>query len=285
MSNKFGRNYRLRVQGSNDEYITIEPPISIEFSVERNHQSSANTSSVSVYNLSREKRELIAKDYQAPGFERKAEILVGYGNQLSRIGYGNLQSAWSRRDRSDYKTEINFFDGGWNKQVSTSNFAVPRGTKIQDIVERLVRDLIQTGLKRGAIGTFSGELVRGQPFSGNSFFLLNVLTDNSAYIDNGLLNVVGDSEGVAPALRIDSNSGLLGSPIRESTYITFDMLMEPKLYIGQIVNLQSRSGDRVNGLHKVYALAHYGTISETVNGEMVSRVGLLNRQFHGIRRG
>lgn len=285
MSRKFGRNYRLRVQGDNERYVTIELPLSISFTVERNYQSSANTSSVSVYNLSREKREFIAKDFQAVGFERKAEILVGYGSQLSRIGYGNLQQAWSRREGPDFVTNIDFFDGGWNRQRATSKFSVPRGTTIQEVVNRLVDDLVSTGLKRGAIGSFSGQLSRGQAYDGNTFLILNELTDNAAYIDNGFINVVSDSEGIMPALRIDSNSGLLKAPIRQSTFIEFEMLLEPKLYIGQIVNLQSRSGDRVNGLHKVYSIIHHGNVSETVGGEFVTRVGLWNSQFHGLRRG
>ena len=285
MANKFGRNYKFIVEGSNGQFIDIELPLSIDFTIERNYYSSANSSSVTVFNLSRKKRELIAKDYQAVGFQRRAELLVGYRGQLSRIGYGNLQRAFSRRTRADYETTVDFFDGGWSKQRATSNFSVPRGTTIQNVVNRFVDDLVATGLKKGAIGTFSGSLSRGQSYSGNSLYQLNVLTDDAAYIDNGFINVVGDSEGVTPALRIDSNSGLLGSPIRESTYITFEMLMEPKLYIGQIVNLQSRSGDRVNGLHKVYAITHHGRVSETTGGEMITRVGLLNSQFHELRRG
>ena len=52
------------------------------------------------------------------------------------------------------------------------------------------------------------------------------------------------------------------------------MLFEPRLTLGQIINLQSTTNKQYNGLYKVVGFTHRGTISPAVCGDLRTTVNL-----------
>ena len=71
-------------------------------------------------------------------------------------------------------------------------------------------------------------------------------------------------------LLINSQTGLLGTPVREQTLIHFDMLLEPSLNVGSSVELISSTADNFNGLYKITAVKHRGMISGTLSGSAIT---------------
>ena len=282
---KFGRNYSLSVERSDGDTVTIRPPFTIDFDIQRDTLSSVNIANVRVYNLSEKIRNLIRKDAWNFADIRRLELRAGYGDDLAVVASGNISQAWSTREGSDFITYIESFDGGWAFTNSQSSNQFPKGTPKKTVVETLAKNMSSFGVTVGAIGDVQGTLPRGNAYSGNTSSLLKELTGDSFFIDNSKINVLQADEvidGLIPL--INSSSGLLGTPIRENTYLRFDMLFEPKLQVGERVQLQSITGANFNGIHKIYSIKHKGMISESVGGKATTTVGLLDGNFKPIPR-
>jgi hypothetical protein len=270
---KFGRNYLLRVENEDGQFLTIAPPFTIEFDVNRNILSSANLSSIRIYNLSKHNRASIRKDQYDGGVLRRVILQAGYGTNLPIIFDGDIQRAWSVREGVNFITQIESFDGGYAFLNGLVNQTFPRGTDQRTILLELLGHL--PGTQVGTVGDYPGRTTRGSAYSGNTAQIVTELSGGGFFIDNAKANCLNDSECLRGEIQvITSASGLLGTPVREETFLNFDMLFEPRLVIGQELALDSITGDNFNGLYKVIAIKHKGMISESVCGDAITSVGL-----------
>lgn len=206
------------------------------------------------------------------GDYRPIILQAGYGSNLATIFSGSITSAWSVREGTNFVTTIECFDGGYAFNNGETNETFPAGTPIKTVLTTVAGNLPNVSL--GAIGNYTGSLDRGIGVSGNSMDILRELTGGGVFIDNSKVNCLGDNEclpanGIAV---IDDSSGLLGTPLREQTILTFDMLFEPKLVCGQQVFLNSSTAGNFNGINKVTAVSHRGTISGAVCGDAITSV-------------
>jgi hypothetical protein len=80
-------------------------------------------------------------------------------------------------------------------------------------------------------------------------------------------------EGVVPV--IDDESGLLGVPQHEDAILKVDIIFEPRLMIGQIVDIQSRVAPMFNGQYKIYGIRHEGEISDAESGLATTTLEML----------
>jgi hypothetical protein len=84
-----------------------------------------------------------------------------------------------------------------------------------------------------------------------------------------------DNEVVLGSIaEISSASGLLGTPVLQETFLTFDILFEPRLFVGQKVRLNSITAANFNGEYKVVSVKHSGTISEAIGDDARTSVAL-----------
>lgn len=275
MAPKFGRNYILNVETIGGSTLTIKPPFTIEFDITRNVLTSANVSSIRVYNLNENHRNQILLNVNDFGRFRAIQLMAGYGSNMPIVFDGEYRHAWSVREGVNFISQLESFDGGFAFANSTSNISFPANTDQKTVIETLVADLKAAGVQVGAIGNFEGSLGRGNAYSGNTCDLLRELTGGRFFIDNGKAYALADNECIAgPVTLIDASAGLLNTPVREQTYINFDMLFEPRLVIGQKITLKSTTEKNFNGDYKVVALKHRGMISEAVCGEAITTVTL-----------
>lgn len=281
---KYNRNYVLLIQKKDGTTLKVTRPFTVEFDIHRNSLSSANVCSIRVYNLSPNNRSQIRKDQFDFGDLRTIEFAAGYGDQLSLAFSGNISQAWSVREGNNFITQIECYDGGYAYVNAVTNTQFPSGTDQKTILDSLVKSL--PGVTPGAIGNFTGQIARGNTYGGNTTDILKELSGGGFFIDNGKANCLNDNEcldGDIPL--INPQSGLLGTPIKESTYINFDMLFEPGIHVGQLVKLESTTADHFNGIHKILSLHHRGMISEAVCGDAVTSVGLLPGTFTPVAVG
>ena len=277
---KFDRNYKLFVETSTGTTIEISRPFTIEFDIQRDTLSSVNIASFRIFNLSEKNRNLIRKD--AWNFQdiRKVSFDAGYGDNLPTLAVGNISQAWSVREGNNFITTIETFDGGWAFSEAQTNLQFPAGTPNQAVVQSLAQNMNSFGVTTGAIGIVPGVLARGNSYSGNTANLLSEVSGGSFFVDNGKVNVLSDTEAIAALpLLISSDSGLIGTPVRENTYLKFDVLFEPQVQVGYLVILASLTGANFNGIHKVYSLAHKGIVSEVVSGNATTTVGVIDGNF------
>lgn len=279
---KWTRNYILSVQTEGDKYITITPPLTLSFHITRNTNAAASTSKITIYNLAENTRKQIYKDKFDTMHYKGVELRAGYGTDrrtLPIIFKGNIKQAYSFRNGVDYITEIEAYDGGFAylNGVTSRSFGVD--TTDGQIIDALIKDLPE--VEKGVVGSFPNKLPKGNALYGNTVKLLNTASNNHFFIDNEKAYCLNENECYRGNLSvINSEAGLLGSPLREETFLTFTMLFEPRLTIGQYVKLESTTEKLFNGEYKVLGVEHNGTISEVSSGQCTTRVSL----YYGIKK-
>lgn len=300
---KFGRNYSLVIQNNEStdlltqitptNYLTVQPPFTMEFDITRNSLGASNVSSIRVFNLNANSRNSILKNQFEPFNFKQVFLNAGYGPLLGlpNILTANVTQSWSVREGTNYISQIESLDGGYaynnatfSNPIPSTNGQTTRLTAIQNVAA----SLSSYGVQVGAISpNYSGTLPRGNSYSGtNSMSILKELTGgegmNGAFIDNGTLNCLKQDEYISGApLQINSASGLLGTPIRQNQYLTLDMLFEPAAFVGQQAIVSSTTGPNAtpafsfNGSYRIVRIHHRGTISEAVCGEAITSLTLV----------
>lgn len=253
--------------------IQIGLPLTVEFDIVRNVLASANTSSIRIVNLAENTRGKIYKDAFATNYFKGIELKAGYGDTIPTIFKGNISSASSVRESVGMVTRVEAYDGGFAFTNGRADVAFQGGTPINQILDSAIKYLPQ--VNKGAVGNYSGKLARGLTLSGNPAEQLAQLTNGGFFVDNEKAYCLGDNECIEGELAlINADTGLLGTPVREQTVLTFDMIFEPRLLIGQKVRLQSSTEKLFNGDYKVISVRHRGTISDSVCGSAITSVGL-----------
>lgn len=270
---KFNRNYILQVQGALDSFIEIKPPFTIDFEVSRDNLSGSNYSSIRIYNLSQNNRLQIQKDAYNYGYLKLLSLRAGYGANMPEIFRGYVSRAFSVREGNNYITQIDCFSGGFAYTNSFTNQAFQAGTTQQTVIETLADSL--PGVERGLIGSFPGVLQTGNSYCGPTVDLLRDLTGGGFSVDNNKVYCLNQNEcrkGVIPL--IDAGSGLLETPVRQESFLNFEMIFEPRIVVNQRIKINSRTGINTNGFYKVVSLRHRGMISESVCGSLITSVGV-----------
>lgn len=252
--------------------IEIASPLTIEFDIDRNSASTLNQGTFRVYNLSQKNRDAIFQNRfdanNASNGKRKTIIMqAGYGKELSTIFQGDLLEAYSYRQGSDVITYISAQDGSWEAYNSVTNTTLEAGTSFSDVINLLASNL---GTKIGTISPTEGVHKRSTALNGNTFYLLTKDFKDQFFVDLGVFNKVDTNEvlkglgGKVPL--INSEAGLLGTPLLQGTNIVVDILFEPRINVAQLVQIQSSINSKFDGQFKVNGIRHSGIISDAVNG-------------------
>lgn len=253
--------------------IQISYPFTIEFEIDRNCLASANTSSIRVYNVAQSVRRQIYKDAFATDTYKSIELKAGYGKVMPTVFKGNVRQALSVREGTNFITHIEAFDAGFAFLNGSVSKTFGKGTTQNEILDAVVKSL--PAVNKGAIGDFSDTLQRGNTIAGNSAELAKQIGGGGFFVDLEKAYVLRDNECIeGPMTLIDSSMGLLGTPKREQTVVTVEMIFEPRLLIGQLIDLESTTNENFQGPHKVISIAHRGMISEAVCGSATTTVGL-----------
>lgn len=293
--NKFNREYTLTYRPAVESGITkteliIENPITINFSIDRALYSAMNTMELDIYNLAGENRDYMYQDVQS----KMGHVFLeaGYkGWSKSLIFAGDVINTYSYKSGVNVVTHIRAFDSYAALSIDT-NQSFEAGTTTEDLVRVGQQD---TGLEKGVYSFKNYKFVRGVSLVGNEWLAINKYVEGNAFIDLGRLYILGINEGWTPeyveelgkyqVMVIDDSSGLLGTPQRNMSTLTVNMIFEPRVQVGQIVELRSTVEPRYNGQYKIYSIKHNGIISDTVSGQATTTLELFtgSTNFGGFR--
>lgn len=288
---KFGRKFALTIKPAyevssgkyvpisdeDEETIVISNPLTVEFEVRRDTLASANCSTFRIYNLSENIRNRLYKDPFSVWHYRPIMFQAGYNDPLPAIFIGNIKQAVSYRDEGSVNvvTEIQCYDYAFAMSNAHSSWTVDSPIGKRDVIARLIGDLKDYEVTEGSIGDFTGSYARGYAVSGMTWKELQKETGSNVFIDNGKIHCLKDNDCFEGDITvISSETGLLGSPKRADTVITADIIFEPRLQVGQVVELQSDFNSKMNGQYKVIGISHSGTISDSIAGKCKTTVQL-----------
>lgn len=266
---KLNRSYRLTIEVNNNESIVIEPPFTLDFNVQRSVSASVNSATFSIYNLAPKTRRRIFKDWFDFTNYRSITLEAGYGDQLSTIFKGDVWQAQSARNGSDVVTTVTARDGGWDTRRTQTSATVQKGTTLKDLLGSLTQQF--PNLSQGNIGGQDSTFQRPIVLEGNTYELMKKYTDDRVFVDLETVNVLDFDEAFEAAVPlINSQTGLLGTPQKQEAFVTIETLFEPRIVMGQIVEVESSIQPEYDGQYKVMSVQHSGTISEAVGGNAQS---------------
>jgi hypothetical protein len=281
---RFNRQYKLFVQTANSQvvgnnivvpqngYLLIQNPFTIEFDITRDTSATVNQAIIKVYNLNPTNRNLIFKDRYSmvdngSGTGYKEIILeVGYNNQYSTVFRGQIQQAYSYRNGVDMITYIQAFDGGY----ATSNANITQSFAAGTLKDQIFDSLSQLlpNISKNKYTPSTDTIQRGVTYNGNIWNFLQRDYQNEVFIDNGTLYKLKINEGTKALIQvISAETGLLATPLRQNTNLTAETILEPRVQVGNIVELNSTTNPSFNGQYKVIGIKHSGIISESVGGD------------------
>lgn len=279
LPNKFQCHYRLQVSWHEKDKVriaTITDPISIYFNVSKSlYQRDAAVSVIKLYNIDPSIRECIYQDKLLIDRENPKlfTLEAGYGDTLTLVTTGRIQQCYSELQGVDMVTTIEVMDPDILNQFTSVTFQA--GTSFKDAYKFLVSQF--PTLLSGECGQLEGEFRSPTVFEGNTFWALNKLTGGHTFVDNGKINTLNDNEVLKDlgAYLITSETGLLGTPRRYDTILEVTMLFEPKLKLGQLIEIKSDTQSRFNGQYRVNGITHDCTISGSEGGTRTTTIQII----------
>lgn len=213
-----------------------------------------------------------------PDIFRAIQFRAGYdspdGEFMPLLFNGTVKTAYSYRQGINFITEIEAYDSAWAMTQGITSLAVLDGLTASQVVGLLAKDL--PGLAGiPIIGSFPIKNRRGKVLFGNTWNLILQETSNLAILDNGQLKAMKLNEVFRGGLPlISSDTGLLGSPKRTTSFIECRMIFEPRLSLCQLIELRSETNPQFNRFWKVMGIQHQGMISPTVSGTCITTANL-----------
>lgn len=276
LQQKFNREYTLTYIPATEDgrasstRLVITNPITINFNVKRDIFSAINTMELDIYNLSKENRDFMYQDLQSQ--RAYCYLEAGYkGWAKSLIFAGNVWNTLSKREGVNSITHVTAYDG-YNALQAEVNQTLDAGATVQDVVNVAQRTM---QLDEGVYSFKNYKFVRPVELEGNAFYVINKYVNRNAYIDLGKLNIQDTNEVYeGEVLVIDDETGLIGTPERSLEFLTVKMIFEPRVQVGQLIELKSSYEPRYNGQYKVYGVSHSGTISDSVSGQAITTLQL-----------
>lgn len=283
---KWLRNYRMTIQNDGESPVVIEYPLTLELAITRGNYSMSGQATFRIYNLSAVTRGKVYRNFNDMPKFMSIKLEAGYGKSLGTVFDGNViwARSYRREGQTNYITEINAFDYGFVKSMSDSAWSVEGDGASKDaVIRRLCSDLkrpvsgVMTAIPIGAIGEFDKTSRSRYQAAGNTWALLTTETEGRCFIDQGKVYCLSDNEAYQGTVtEISNKTGLLGTPTIDGVMMSAEMVFEPGIQVGQVVNLISdaatQQGRDYSGYRKVIGIEHRGTISGSVSGKLTTRV-------------
>ena len=286
MESKLNLIYRLTVQTKDtSKAIVIQNPLTIDVEINRSIFSNVNQATFTIYNLHPTTRDLIFQDTYNPTVYKKVIFEAGYKDiGFTTIFIGNMFNAYSfRQDQRDIVTQIYALDGGLDANTTNINETLKEGTSIEEVNNTLINKF--SHLKRGLMTKNDmPPSKRALVMSGNVYQLLKKYNrEKEVWIDLEKVNITNANDvcvGYVPL--ITDTSGLLGTPRRRDTFLSVEMVFEPRIIVSQIIELNSKISPVFNGQYKVSGLKHRGTFSDGAPSKVTTTLELfLGAQIFG----
>lgn len=280
---KLNKKYRLLIESSigSGEFIEITNPISIKFTISRQTYSGANSMNLSIYNLGERNQKIIFHDTYDTEHIRTIILEAGYDTTgMSLIFIGSMVSAYTTKQGSNIVTKIYALDGALQTQTAMTSQTF-LNYKLKDLITIMARSI--PGLDIGKINVQEEKMSKSVVLWGNTYDLIQKYTDGRAFIDLQKIYVLGDYdvlEGNVPL--ITSNNGLLGVPERRNASLNVSLIFEPRIIVGQVVQIESKIAPQFDGQYKVTGLTHQAIISDSSLSMATTTLDLwIGEQTHG----
>ena len=301
---KFNLNYKIVVEGNDGKFITLQSyeldggklksldeSLAIKINITKSNTTTPQQCSLTIYNLNPTTRNNIKKSrvYEA-NKKRSIKIYAGYGDFVSLLFDGEVQSAQSNLNGTEFETVVECFND-FAMKYGNINVSLREEKENKDIIERIRQTMpdIDTGYINESSNNIFKIGKRGRSFQGNSWNLLNTMNkDYNIFIDNNKLYVMKEKEvRTSDILQLDFESGLLEAPKEYDNYIEIKTLFEPLANLNNLVILNSSIKSEYNGNYKLLGFTHdlnIENLGNNSNGTTTLKLSFLKGEFEKVRK-
>lgn len=210
----------------------------ISFSIEKDQESNANKSKITLYNLNQESRAFM-EDEKLIVF-----LKAGYEGRISTIFFGDVDERETVRNGPDIVTTLECTDQG--KILQTANVQIglnPGANNIQAFeAAESAMGLIIPARQKALIPV--RQFVQGFSFTGTAQKLMEKLTKEIGFkfsIQDGEIQLLSDIENdQQEAVLVTPDTGLIGFPTKTQRGAKFKALLNPEIRVGRAVKLESK---------------------------------------------
>lgn len=250
---RYIRDYILII-GARVGRVRITSPFRISFSATKSISGQLNKVNIELYNISPEVRQSIVKDAEETKL-MPLSLFVGYEDRMELAFSGTIHKCSNLRSDVDIITSIECLDGGFDYLNSYTSKTVVGS---DNVIDAILEDMPNT--ERGKI-TPRPALTRPRVLVGSSVNLIDDMIgeDESWYIENGTLNIIKDDEVTSSYIhKVSAKTGLILTPEREFSIVTFTMLIDPTIKIGHLIKLESTTAPYLNGIYRLQDVNYSG---------------------------
>jgi hypothetical protein len=274
---KWLRIWQMVVQGAHQTW-TFGSPFTVRFESVANGTPTPNNADFFIYNLPEKVRNDVLKDiYSGLSDYYPISFAAGYLNepQAPPIFVGNVHWAYSYKLGPDWVTQFHCVDGGGALEIANCEQSLVSGTALGQVYRVLCQAIVGVGKDVTAFFISSSfdnmKDPRGIVLSGNVWEQLVrriIPAGSQLFINKGKIYILlqGEYAATPQIVTISEQTGLIGSPRRQSAQTIVTMLFEPRLEVGQIVQLVDASP--AAGEHQILNVRHQGMISEAECGNL-----------------
>jgi len=228
----WGRICRVRVGKKGSKFDPVvgrefTEALRITFDVTKTIYRTPNVVTIKLYNLSEDHENDIKKEYD------DLELDVGYGTQAMGLFRGNIQYRYAYREGNDRIVEIQAGDGDKDFKDGEVNFTLGAGHTDGDAIRKLLENLGTTVLGYCAGKHLNEKHILGKTYSGTVRRVMDVIARNNqanwAIQDGKLVMVPVDSTLPNEAIKVDSDTGLLGTPQINDKGIAMKIQLDPRV--------------------------------------------------------
>lgn len=274
---RYIRDYEIQILSPDNELITILPPISMHCNIIRNTLASVNKCSLTIYNLSAATRNRIFKDRYTIVEYWQLVIKAGYfykgSKRIETIFQGNIYESLSYKDKTEWVTKIDGFDGLHAIQNGFTSGTFEANTPDKTIVKKIIKDMPE--LIEGVLGspTDGKGSKRGKVLFGQSIQVLAEQVENQFWIDNEVVNILDSEEYLTEQVLLLDSDEMLITPKRRDTFLDCEKLFLPEAKVGLLCEIRSLA-PIYNGQYKTMGFTHDITISGAECGTAKTMISL-----------
>ena len=198
----------------------------IKFDITKTIYRTPNVATIKLYNLSEENENKIHDEYN------DVEVDAGYKGAVQGIFFGNIKYVYRYKDGNDRITQVEAGDGDKDFKDTEINFTLAGGHTDEDAIRKLLEQMKTTALGYIAGKNLTKPKILGKTYSGTARKILDVIArNNDAHwtIQDGYLSMVPAGSTLPnEAIKVDSDSGLLGAPLINDKGISMKVQLDPR---------------------------------------------------------
>lgn len=253
--------------------IVIKDPLTIRFDVKRMPFMGDSCATIDIYNLQPKTRAALFLDYFDFQNIQKVTLEAGYQNgKFDLIYKGRVVTCRTRKERTETVTRIEAQSGMFvlDSYISES---MSDGQLTSDVVKEALSKV--DGFDSAFIQPEAVQMPRPVALKGNEMAVLQTYSKGKLFVDNEKVISIDENTCIDGDVRvIDDETGLLGVPEREQVTLTVNCIFEPRIKVGQGIEIKSRIAPQFDGQYKVWGVSHSGIIGLASSGQCTTTVQL-----------